>query len=226
MLKMNNPHDKFIKDTLTKKENAVSFLKNYLPQEIKDKINPEDIEIEKDSFVNEELKEYFSDLLYRVNIDGKEGYIYLLFEHKSYPDKDIGLQLLEYLLHIWKSKRKQKQILPVVIPLIIYHGNQEWKISTRFSDLINTGDTFSKYIPDFEYILYDLSQISDEDIIGTDELRARLLLLRYIRRNDFIDKFTQILEEYDINFLKPLVIYVVNVRDDDLEEFHIYLNYI
>ncbi|MCF7741452.1 MAG: Rpn family recombination-promoting nuclease/putative transposase, partial [Candidatus Marinimicrobia bacterium] len=166
-----------------------------------------------------ELKEYFSDLLYKVKIDDTQGFVYLLFEHKSFPDKDVGLQLLEYLLRIWRAKRKNKQNLPPIIPLIIYHGVQEWNISNKFSDLIKT-DKFLDYIPDFKYILYDLSKFEDHEIIGTDELRARLTLLRYIRTENFLNKFASMLEKYDISFLKPLVVYVANVRDDDIEEFH------
>jgi hypothetical protein len=34
MEKVNNPHDKFVKDLLSEKEIAVSFLQSYLPQDI------------------------------------------------------------------------------------------------------------------------------------------------------------------------------------------------
>ncbi|MGF7184924.1 putative transposase YdaD [Desulfitispora alkaliphila] len=49
------------------------------------------MEPQKDSFINEELQEVFSDMLFRVNINNREGYIYFLFEHKSYTSKSISL---------------------------------------------------------------------------------------------------------------------------------------
>ncbi|WP_429160041.1 Rpn family recombination-promoting nuclease/putative transposase [Desulfitispora alkaliphila] len=49
------------------------------------------LEPQKDSFINEELQEVFSDMLFRVNINNREGYIYFLFEHKSYTSKSISL---------------------------------------------------------------------------------------------------------------------------------------
>ena len=94
MKKLNNPHDKFLKETLSRKENAVGFIQNYLPQEIVTMIDLDNIEIEKDSYITKNLQEYFTDLLYKVIIKGEESYIYVLFEHKSYPDKLIWLQLL------------------------------------------------------------------------------------------------------------------------------------
>ncbi|MCB8818113.1 Rpn family recombination-promoting nuclease/putative transposase [Desulfosporosinus shakirovi] len=47
----------------------------------------------------------FSDLLFQTKINHKDGYLYLLFEHKSYPSPKIALQLyLSWLLISWKTK--------------------------------------------------------------------------------------------------------------------------
>ena len=97
-----NPHDKFFKETLGMRKNARSFLENYLPVQIRELIQIDSLEIEKDSFVTQELQDYYSDLLYKVKFGSYDGYIYLLFEHKSYSEKWICLQLLEYILQIWK----------------------------------------------------------------------------------------------------------------------------
>ena len=72
MKKLNNPHDKFLKETLSRKENAVGFIQNYLPQEIVTMIDLDNIEIEKDSYITKNLQEYFTDLLYKVIIKGEE----------------------------------------------------------------------------------------------------------------------------------------------------------
>ena len=66
MKKLNNPHDKFLKETLSRKENAVGFIQNYLPQEIVTMIDLDNIKIEKDSYITKNLQEYFTDLLYKV----------------------------------------------------------------------------------------------------------------------------------------------------------------
>src|SRR5699024_11605258 len=57
--------------------------------------------ISNDSFIEEGLQDSRSDLLYGAMIDGAKSYVYFLFEHKSYPTKDIALQLLGD----WKSTR-------------------------------------------------------------------------------------------------------------------------
>ena len=97
-LKVQNPHDKFFKETFSNTAVARDFMSNYLPQSIMDIIDLDKLEPQKDSFINKELQEAFSDLLFKTNINNMEGYIYFLFEHKSYVSKNITLQLLKYMI--------------------------------------------------------------------------------------------------------------------------------
>ena len=62
-MKIQNPHDKFFKKTFGDAAVAGDFLDNYLPQGIVDIIDMDTLEPQKDSFVNKELQEGFSDLL-------------------------------------------------------------------------------------------------------------------------------------------------------------------
>jgi len=59
-MKIQNPHDKYFKETFGKSDVAKDFIKNYLPQEIRDIVNINTLEPQKDSFVNEELQEGFN----------------------------------------------------------------------------------------------------------------------------------------------------------------------
>ena len=135
---MNNPHDKFFKDSLGHLEIAKGFLKNYLPQNLIELINLNNIVIDKNSFIDKELEEVFSDLLYKVDLAGTEAYLYFLFEHKSYPYPQITVQLLKYMTKIWELKIKQTEAnnLPLIIPLVIYHGKRKWDIGLKLSEIV------------------------------------------------------------------------------------------
>ena len=78
-----NPHDAFVKEVFSHKEQAEDFLRNYLPQDICRLINFDSLTLVKNSFVDEDLKKYFSDLLYEVQLSSRPGFIYLLFEPKA-----------------------------------------------------------------------------------------------------------------------------------------------
>jgi len=225
-----NPHDKLFKEVYSNKTNAVSFLKNYLPEQILKITDLDSLELCKDSFIEKDLQEFYSDMLYKVNFNAEPGFIYCLFEHKSYPDNLIHLQLLEYMLKIWKLELKQHKSdkLPVIIPLVLYHGRQKWKTKENLSSILNCPNKhLSKYIPDFKYILYDLSKYSDNQITGTKINQITLLSFKYVFGEDFIDKLPEIFtlfknmsdKKTDLQFFETLILYILsNVEDITTEQ--------
>ncbi len=175
---LKQPHDKFFRSIFGRVTSASDLLANYLPTDLVETIDISTLEPQKGSFLDEKLKEEFSDLLFKIMINNKEGYIYFLFEHKSYKDKMVIFQVLKYMLNIWESKiqedkniRKTAQTstsgqieLPIILPLVIYHANSEWNIARTLGDMISNyhslPEGLKKYIPDFEYLLIDLSNFS------------------------------------------------------------------
>ena len=101
MEQITRPHDRFFKEAFSQVETARDFVRHYLPGEMTALLNLDSLEVRKDSFVNEALKERFSDLVYQVDLK-EEGqvFVYLLFEHKSYPEPDIALHLLSYMVRL------------------------------------------------------------------------------------------------------------------------------
>jgi len=164
----------------------------------------------------------------------KPGYLYLLFEHKSYPDRWIALHLLCYQVKIWElfvKQNKRAKALPVIIPMVLYHGKQRWMAGTRFSDLISPPDEELRlYVPDFSYLLYDLSAYRDDQIRGMAIVRVTLLLLKYIHHPQFTAYLRHIfplLRDLSqpgrgLTYLESIIRYVFNAADrvsmDELKE--------
>ncbi|NYB74646.1 Rpn family recombination-promoting nuclease/putative transposase [Sedimentibacter hydroxybenzoicus DSM 7310] len=233
-MKIQNPHDKFFKETFGKTVVAKDFINNYLPQEIRDVMNVDTLELQKDSFVNAELEEGFSDILFKSEINSEEGYIYFLFEHKSYPSKDAVFQLLKYMIKIWeeKIKKEERNELPVIIPILIYHGKEKWSSKLRLGEMITGYDLLSedikKYIPDYEYLLYNISKYSDEEIKGEAQLRIILTIFRDIFTKDIeefyrtIVRSAEYLAELDdkqtgIEYFETMMRYIFSTRIDMTE---------
>lgn len=224
-MKIQNPHDKFFKETFSKVSVAKDFLNNYLPQSIMNVIDIDTLEPQKDSFINEELEEGFSDLLFKVNINKREGYFYFLFEHKSYASKDIALQLLKYMIEIWKEKIKKEGTneLPIIIPLVIYHGKDNWNIEITLGEMINGYEelpkNIKKYVPNYEYLLYDISRYTDEEIKGEVQLRIILNIFRDVFTKDSRGLQESILEAVE---------YLVELEDKQsgIEYFETLMRYI
>lgn len=220
-----NPHDSLFKRTLGDKEVAVDFLENYLPNSILKEIDLTDIKVAKDSFIDKELEESFSDILYNVSIDGKEGFVYLLFEHKSYFDKMTPVQMLGYILDIWKlyDKQNKNEKLPPIIPILIYHGDRKWKYGSSLSELIEaTSEAISDYIPGYNYLLYDFSNYSDAEIKGQIKLRLFLKLISHIFDDDFDKGLREVLpllielreKTTGLEYIETVVKYILNIGEE------------
>ncbi len=226
MSEINNAHDKFFKQTMTDKKKARNLLENYLPLKMLRLIDLEEMELEKDSMIEEELKDVFSDLIYKVKLNDKEAYLYFLFEHKSYPYKKIVLQLLKYIRGIWELKAKQddQEKLPLIIPIVFYHGRQKWNVGLVLSDILDDiPDELKGYIPDFKYLIYDFSPYGDQEIIGNIELRIFLQLLRYIFTDIelFYNKISEIIKLFEeltdketaMEYFEVVIRYIMNAKE-------------
>ena len=229
MAEISNPHDKFFKEVFSRREVAVDFLRNYLPEEVFSCLDEESIHLRKDSFVDKELRAYFSDLLYQANLkDGSESYVYVLFEHKSYPEPLIAFQLLRYMVKIWEQDLRQgfSAKLSSIIPIVIYHGTARWNIDERFISLFKCPKEIKCFVPDFSYALCDISRFSDEKIRGVVVLKSTLLLLKYILRDELRDHLPGILgllreltgKKTGMEYLETVLTYVSRGTDRVDEE--------
>jgi len=237
-----NPHDKFFRETFSRQEVARDFVKYHLPPDVVTLLDPDSLEISKDSFIDLALEEHFSDLLYQVKLnDGQPLYIYLLFDHKSYVDPLVAFQLLRYMVRIWELSLKQQNEqrksqprrqktplrLPPIFPLVVYHGLDKWTVSTEFSGLF--GDlpaALRPYIPNYRYWLADLSAIKDDELKGYVILKVGLLLLKYIQRDELGEQLSEILgllraltyKQTALEYLETILRYIASGSDKVTKE--------
>ena len=185
MAEIINPHDKFLKEMLAQPEAARTFLRDFLPPAVAEQLELNRLHLVKDSFIDETLQEHFSDLVYEVALRNHgSAFVCVLFEHKSYVDTLTPLQLLRYMVHGWDYALRQRNRLWPVIPVVIYHGAAPWIVARNFQGLFDLPEALSVYMPEFEYVLTDLSAYSDEALKRTAELGVGLLLLKHIFRGD------------------------------------------
>lgn len=200
-----NSHDAFVKQYLGIPQAAADFLRNHLPPAVVHQLDLTQLQLVKDSFVDEQLRSHFSDLIYRtVTTTETPIAIALLLEHKSYPDEWVDFQILRYEVNFWQQEYQQiqaedaaarkagekppKRQLTPILPLLIYHGTREWTISLRFArHLAGLADPASPlaqamqpYIPDFKPHFVNLTNLSDAEIRGEVVTRLFVLVLKHI----------------------------------------------
>ncbi len=73
-------------------------------------------------------------------------------------------------MHLKQNKVKDQYKtgkFPIVLPVLLYHGKGRWNSGKTLMDSMEGPvGKFSKFIPDFEIILFDLSAYSDEELKG------------------------------------------------------------
>lgn len=179
----NDPHDRFFRETFSRREVAEGFLRSYLPPGLAEGIDWPGLIIAKDSFIEKALRSHFSDLLYSAPYGGREIKLYLLLEHKSQPDAWVSLQLLRYQVRIWELHRKQRpdEPLPPILSLVLYHGTRSWRTPEGFHGLFPGLDAeLAPYVPEFRHILCDLALPEPAAIHGRVLSRLVVLALKHI----------------------------------------------
>ncbi|NUO03757.1 MAG: Rpn family recombination-promoting nuclease/putative transposase, partial [Saprospiraceae bacterium] len=169
-----HPHDHFFRQSFGLPEVALDYLRNFLPAELAKKLHFEAIERVEGSFVSRKLRTHISDIIYRCPLKTKGSvYITFLFEHKSTPQTYPHLQLMRYMLEVWERAVEEKKTLPLIVPIIVYHGKTRWELKP-FSDSFEDWDeSLRPYLPAFDYLLTDLSRLNDDEII---QLKAHFLI--------------------------------------------------
>ncbi len=196
MTASNSPHDRFFKAVFGRTEVAAEFLERYLPTTAAQALNWKTLRAAKDSFLDPELALHPADLLYAVDLrDGGPGYVHVLFEHKSYVESRIGLDLLRYRVRIWEQwlNAGNSGRLPVVVPVVVYHGAATWRVSRQFADEVEDAPALRAYVPACVYHLIDLSDYRDDELRGAVMLQTALLTLKYIFRDELSERLPEIL---------------------------------
>ena len=225
--KINNPHDKFFKSFIYKKENAIDFLKVFLPGKLVQNIDFSTLTIENTSFIPDSLNEIFSDAIFKCKLkeDEKEFFISILIEHKSYPDKYIAIQLLNYITNAYLEQLKSSDQFNLVIPFIYYHGKENWTYKP-LSDIIDgLPDYLKGYAPSFDTIFIDLNRMSEGALqkINNIMLLSALYMQKFSFNEDIlIARITDILsfgekvDNNDWNFIRNIFVYFNELVEIDV----------
>jgi predicted transposase/invertase (TIGR01784 family) len=181
MPEINNVHDNLFKNVFGNVDNTKAFLHKALPETIIKAINFSKMSIDCTNYVSKKFKEGHSDIIVKTVMINKEGKelptdIFVLMEHKSYRDEKIFIQLLLYMYLMWQKDLSDGNPLRVIIPLVFYHGKDEWDIPKSFLDKFAVSNEIKKFLLDFSYVLFDTKDWHFEEE-KNGELRDNVFLL-------------------------------------------------
>jgi len=140
--KIKSAHDRYFHAVFSDTRVINDFFNAHLPKHILSKIDLQSLSLQKESFVDNELKLLISDALFLTKISGKPGYLYVIIEHFSKPHPLIPLRVMKYMFSIMEqhTKSHETHVLPIVYPVILYQGHKAYPYSTQFLNLFEESE--------------------------------------------------------------------------------------
>ncbi|EKN3732014.1 Rpn family recombination-promoting nuclease/putative transposase [Yersinia enterocolitica] len=213
------PHDALFKNFVTKPQTAYDLLDIHLPPALRKICDLKTLRLESGSFIENDLRAYYSDVLYSLKTTTGDGYVYALIEHQSSPDKHMAFRMMRYAIAAMQSHLDAgHDQLPLVIPMLFYHGMvtpypypMSWL--QAFSVPTLAGQLYGGNFP-----LIDVTVIPDNEIMTHRRIALLELLQKHIRQRELSELSDQLVMVIASGYttedqLKAAINYIIQVGD-------------
>ncbi len=213
------------------------FLRDYIDLPYMKDVRPEDIEDVSEQFIPLFAEERNADRVKKVNI-GKENPFFLisLIEHKSKVDYNVCMQIFRYMVYIWEAYAREAEKMhkgitkqagfryPPILPVVYYEGAGKWTVPLDFKSRIIEGDTFGKFIPDFEYYLIPLRQYSNEELLAKRDEISLVMMINRMQNIADIEEFRKLSTQKVDEILKDTPEHILDIISNILRTFLLKMN--
>ncbi|HSK75299.1 MAG TPA: Rpn family recombination-promoting nuclease/putative transposase [Thermoanaerobaculia bacterium] len=137
------------------------------------------------SVITDDLRERHDDVIWKIRWKdgGEQRWIYLLLELQSTPDRFMAVRMLTYeglLLQelIREKKLEPGDLLPLILPVVFYHGKPPWHPSLDLARLFAPApEEIKRHLPQLRYRLLDVNRLPLHEPALRGNLVAALLRL-------------------------------------------------
>jgi len=173
-------NDSFFHKIFDNPENTRDFLERVLPDQLKKQLDLENIKIEDTKYVSNRFEKGFSDIVVKTSLKTKKGKkkavdIYFIIEHKTEGKVEIFIQVLKYMVFEWEKDYNNNKPPRVIIPVVFYHGADQWKVPLSFADQFDVDDDVKRFLLDYHYVLFDTNSWDFRDE-NNKELKKNVFL--------------------------------------------------
>lgn len=178
-----------LKSILQNKEEVTRFINQFI--EPREKIRQEDlVHYTTSSYITKRYRTKEADFVYKL----KNKEVFFVLECQSKIDNKIDYKMLNYCLDImreWTENKKVKKVMgyPIIVPILIYTGNQKWKSSRKenlYEDYI-----FEENSMNLEYNFVDMNKFSKQVLLDRGSILSYVMLLE---KSEGVEELVQNLE--------------------------------
>jgi hypothetical protein len=138
MAENRNPYDTLFRGAFADPEAGKELTLFLLPEQHSRRLAGAQVTGEPESLIDQDAKGALHGSAAAVSPAGRQGilrsssaYVYVLYEHKSYPYRWVTVQLLLYMATLWQrltgeTAQHRSGRLPEILPVVVYHGERAW----------------------------------------------------------------------------------------------------
>ena len=181
------PHDAVFKKIMSYPEMARDFLDIHLPPALREICDLQTLKLEPGSFIEQDLRAFYSDVLWSLKTREGQGYIYCVIEHQSTAVRHMAFRLMRYAIAAMQHHLDAgNKTLPLVIPILFYHGvatPYPWSLSwlDMFAD-----PALAKQLYTGPFPLVDITVVPDDEIAQHRRVALLELMQKHIRDRDLM----------------------------------------
>lgn len=181
------PHDAVFKKIMSYPEMARDFLDIHLPPALREMCDLQTLKLEPGSFIEQDLRAFYSDVLWSLKTREGQGYIYCVIEHQSTAVQHMAFRLMRYAIAAMQHHLDAgNKTLPLVVPMLFYHGQQSpypWSLNwlDEFDCPQLARQLYSEAFP-----LVDITVIPDDEIAQHRRVAWLELMQKHIRDRDLM----------------------------------------
>lgn len=213
------PHDAVFKSFLRHPDTARDFIDIHLPAPLRKLCDLTTLKLEPNSFIDENLRQYYSDILWSVKTEEGMGYIYVVIEHQSKAEELMAFRMMRYSIAAMQNHLDAGyKELPLVIPMLFYHGcRSPYPYSLCWLDEF-AEPAIARKIYSSAFPLVDITVVPDDEIMQHRKMALLELIQKHIRQRDLLGLVEQIVSllvtgNTNDRQLKALFNYVLQTGD-------------
>jgi predicted transposase/invertase (TIGR01784 family) len=138
----NKPHNSLFVNTFQTPATAASYLPHLLPKTLSSQLDWSRLKLTSPAHIGEDLSDLRSDLVIEVPFLKKypgRTPVMIIFEHQSTTHKRMPFRTAAYMMRTlerWiKANKKEKTQLPLILSIVMYHGDRKWNQATTLKEL-------------------------------------------------------------------------------------------
>lgn len=222
---INNSHDKTYRKMLGNKNNVAYIINKALKLDDEKAILSQELQKYNSSFITSELRNSEADIVYKLK--GKN--VFFLIEHQTKQDYSIPYRIKEYIHEIEKSAidltklKKRNYDMPEVIPIVIYTGETNWKVSLYLKRI---NDDRLQDVNLTQYNIIDINNYTKDELLESNNIMDKIFLLEKTKDAVEVAKtietiISQIRDDEDKQHFTEILNTVLRVKigDDKANEY-------